>query len=150
VLVSPSATQQFALIAHELATNALKYGALSVPQGRVSIQGKVERVNGTGQLLFIWKESGGPPASAPSRKGFGSVILMDVAKQWAGEVSADFSDDGLTYSLRIPLNLIEATLKKESGHALGTPANPSIGAATEATDSAGPMRHAASAKESPA
>jgi PAS domain S-box-containing protein len=115
LFVSPSATQQFALIAHELATNALKYGALSTPEGRVSVEGKVERINGTGQLLFVWKETGGPPPAEPSRKGFGSVILMDVAKQWAGDVSADFSSDGLTYSLRVPLEVIEIALSKEVG-----------------------------------
>ena len=42
----------------------------------------------------------------PSRRGFGSVIFMDMAKQWAADVSTDFAEDGLTYSLRIPLVLI--------------------------------------------
>lgn len=90
VAVSPTAAQQFALIVHELATNALKYGALSAPQGRVAIDGTIERANGAAQhLLFMWKETGGPRPSVPSRKGFGSVILLDVAEQWAGDVSAD-------------------------------------------------------------
>ncbi len=70
VSVTPFAAQQFALIVHELATNALKYGALSVPEGRVAIDGTIERANGADQhLLFVWTEMGGPRPSAPSRKG---------------------------------------------------------------------------------
>lgn len=115
VRVSPSAAQQFALIVHELATNALKYGALSIPEGRVSIDGRVERANGAERkFCFVWKETDGPTPAEPSRKGFGSVILLDVAKLWAGEVSADFSDSGLTYLLRAPLDLIEAAPRAES------------------------------------
>ncbi len=74
----------------------------------MAIDGTIERAKGAAQhLSFVWTETGGPRPSIPSRKGFGSVILLDVAEQWAGNVSADFSGDGLAYSLRIPLDLIE-------------------------------------------
>lgn len=123
VLVSPSAAQQFALIAHELATNALKYGALSIPQGRISIEGRIDRVDGAGHLSFVWRETGGPPASAPARRGFGSVILMDVTKQWASEVAADFSKGGLVYSFRVPLDLIEFSLRHGGGRSFDAAAS---------------------------
>jgi len=98
VVVTASAAQQFALIVHELTTNALKYGALSVPDGRVAIEGKIDR---DGLYLFAWKETGGPSISAPSRRGFGSVILIDSAKQFSEHVVADYPSTGLIYTLSV-------------------------------------------------
>jgi PAS domain S-box-containing protein len=98
VVVTPSAAQQFAMIIHELTTNALKYGALSVPNGRVSIEGKIDR---DGLYSFAWRETGGPAVAAPTRKGFGSVILLDSARQFSESVLADYASTGLIYSLRI-------------------------------------------------
>jgi two-component sensor histidine kinase len=69
------------LIIHELATNAAKYGALSVPEGHISIAGDRKRLNGIDQFSFSWTESDGPAVSPPRRKGFGSSILLDAAKQ---------------------------------------------------------------------
>jgi PAS domain S-box-containing protein len=101
------AAQQFAMIVHELATNALKYGALSSSDGRVSISGKLDRHNGSPSFLFSWKESGGPRISLPTKKGFGSVILLDSAKQF-GTVTIDYPPDGLLYQLKLDLKEIEA------------------------------------------
>jgi PAS domain S-box-containing protein len=98
VVVTPSAAQQLAMITHELMTNALKYGALSAPHGRVSIEGKLDS---EGLYRFTWKETGGPPASVPSRRGFGTVILLDSARQFSESVTADYLSTGLVYSLRI-------------------------------------------------
>jgi two-component sensor histidine kinase len=86
------------MIIHELTTNALKYGALSVPNGRVSIEGKIDR---DGLYSFAWREAGGPAVAAPTRKGFGSVILLDSARQFSESVLADYASTGLIYSLRI-------------------------------------------------
>ena len=94
-MINPSAVQQLALIIHELATNALKYGALSAPTGHVSIEGKIDRLNGGGTFTFIWRESGGPAVTKPTRKGFGSVILLDSAKHLAQSVVLDYSPQGL-------------------------------------------------------
>jgi two-component sensor histidine kinase len=63
ITVTPRAVQQFVMIVHELATNAIKYGALSVPDGRVSISGKIDRYDGAGSFVFSWKETGGPRRS---------------------------------------------------------------------------------------
>ncbi len=113
IVVIPSAAQQFALIVHELATNALKYGALSTPNGRVSIEGKIDRLNGGGTFSFGWRETGGPPVTAPTRKGFGSVILLDSAKHFGQSVTLDYAPQGLSYDLQFQLSAIEASMKHE-------------------------------------
>jgi PAS domain S-box-containing protein len=109
IVVTASAAQQFALIIHELLTNALKYGALSVPDGRVSIEGKVDRSDGDGVFTFIWREAGGPAVSPPSRTGFGSFILLESAKPLADAVTTEYSRTGLVYRLRARLKMIEAS-----------------------------------------
>src|SRR5206468_1488537 len=82
-MLSPSAAQNFALILHELATNATKHGALSVPGGRVEVMGATIRSDSEDALYFQWRELGGPPATGPTRKGFGSKILFDMAQEFA-------------------------------------------------------------------
>jgi PAS domain S-box-containing protein len=111
IVVNPAAAQQFALIIHELATNALKYGALSAPAGRVSIEGKIDRLNGGGTLRFVWRETGGPAVTKPTRRGFGSVILLDSAKHFGQSVELDYAPRGLCYELQVQLNTIEASNK---------------------------------------
>jgi len=106
IIMPPRVAQQFAMIVHELATNALKYGALSSPDGRISITGKVNRLDGSGSFLFSWKESGGPRVSPPTRKGFGGIILQEAAEQF-GDVTMDYLPGGLVYRLQIDLEEIE-------------------------------------------
>ena len=108
IAVNTRAAESFALIIHELATNAVKYGALSTRQGRVAIQCSIDGANGSGQFRFEWRESGGPPVSPPARKGFGSTILSEAAKQFSQDVQAKFTPEGLTYELRSLLTGIEA------------------------------------------
>ena len=72
--VMPSAILPLTLILNELCTNATKYGALSCPEGRVSVQWGVQK----GMLQLDWEESGGPPVAPPIRKGFGSRLLEDL------------------------------------------------------------------------
>jgi len=108
IAISPRAAQQFAMIVHELATNAVKYGALSSSKGRVSISGKLERSNGSEAFVFSWKEAGGPRVSPPTRRGFGSVILLEAAQQF-GEVTVKYPPEGLTYQLQLDLKAIEPT-----------------------------------------
>ena len=108
IAVNTRAAENFALIIHELVTNAVKYGALSTRQGRVVIQCSIDGANGRGQLRFEWRESGGPPVSPPTSKGFGSTILFETAKQFSQDVQAKFTPEGLTYELRSLLTGIEA------------------------------------------
>jgi PAS domain S-box-containing protein len=118
IVLAPSATQQFAMIVHELATNALKYGALSTPTGRISIEGKIDRLDRGGTFSFAWKEVGGPPATPPTRKGFGSIILLDTAKQFAESVDLDYTPQGLSYKLQLQISVIQASSKHPTVHEL--------------------------------
>jgi PAS domain S-box-containing protein len=105
IVLAPGAAQQFAMITHELMTNALKYGALSTDAGRVAIEGTIDR--GDGLFSFVWSERGGPPVSPPDKKGFGSVILFDAAEHFAEDVKVEFSRTGLIYGLQLKLIAIE-------------------------------------------
>jgi PAS domain S-box-containing protein len=107
ITLTPRAAQQFAMIIYELTTNALKYGALSSPDGRVSISGKIDRYDGSGSFVFSWKEAGGPQVSPPTRRGFGSVVLLEAAQQFGG-VTMNYLPEGLTYQLQLDLNAIAA------------------------------------------
>ncbi len=107
VLTTPAA-QHFALMVHELATNAVKYGALSVANGHVSIEGDIRRTNGDAVFSFLWKERGGPRVSVPKRKGFGSSILLDAAEHFGQHAALDYNAQGLTYEIQLPLSTIEA------------------------------------------
>jgi PAS domain S-box-containing protein len=106
ITLAPRAAQQFAMIVHELATNALKYGALSSPHGHVSISGKIDRYDGSGTFVFSWKETAGPRVSPPTRRGFGSVVLLEAAEQF-GAVTMNYLSEGLTYQLQLDLKAIQ-------------------------------------------
>src|SRR5262249_3786475 len=108
LLVNTLAAQQFALIVHELATNASKYGALSATRGKVAIEGKIERVNGEQIFAMAWRESGGPPVRKPRRRGFGSTILVEGARSFGRHADLRFEPLGLSYELRLPLSTIAA------------------------------------------
>jgi two-component sensor histidine kinase len=85
-----------ALAMHELATNALKYGALSAPSGTVRITWDVRAVDGGEQFHLEWRENGGPPAHKPNREGFGTrLIRMAVSREKDANVSLDFEPSGL-------------------------------------------------------
>jgi PAS domain S-box-containing protein len=99
VEVNAQVAQQFALIVHELATNSVKYGALSTPDGRVSINGTAEN----DAFVFRWVETGGPLVKEPSRRGFGSIILEEGAKSLAEKIFLYYRPDGLRYELVLPL-----------------------------------------------
>jgi PAS domain S-box-containing protein len=107
ITVGPSAAQQFALIIHELATNATKYGALSEATGSVSIDGE----NNGGLFWFRWKETGGPPVSIPTRRGFGSVILVDAVRPLGESVNLNFAPEGLDYELAVSLETIRPGIR---------------------------------------
>jgi PAS domain S-box-containing protein len=98
--LSARAAQDFGLIVHELTTNALKYGALSTPGGRVEVT--CRREDGR-SFSFIWREVGGPAITRPTRRGFGSRILTDIARSFAARVQMDYAPDGFRYELRAEL-----------------------------------------------
>lgn len=99
--LSPRAAQDFALIIHELATNALKYGALSRPEG--SVEAGWRRNPDGRSCTFFWTEQGGPPVTPPTRRGFGSSILSDLARGFAHKVELDYAPEGFRYELEADL-----------------------------------------------
>ena len=101
--VAESAVTPFALVFHELATNAVKYGALSVPDGHVTL-----KIADEGEEICIyWCEQGGPPAAEPEHKGFGSDLLTtSLERQLKGEVERRWTDHGLEMSITLPKNKI--------------------------------------------
>jgi PAS domain S-box-containing protein len=108
--VQPEAAQHIGLALHELATNAVKYGALSVPAGRVDITWDVEQdAQGHPVCRMEWRESGGPPVRPPTRRGFGQVVIeRTVARALGGNVMLSFAPDGLHWTLIFPAELITA------------------------------------------
>lgn len=89
-----------ALAVNELATNAVKYGALSVEGGRVDVRWRAGRPGSEDRFSFEWIEQGGPPVNPPSRVGFGSRLVQRVmAQKFHGDVSLDYHVDGVRYSL---------------------------------------------------
>lgn len=109
VQLSTEAVQRMALIIHELATNAAKYGALSTPDGRVTLTCEIDRSRPPPALVLRWTEQGGPPIVGPvSRSGFGNVVLKRAAQQGGGTASIDLTEGGLRYVFRSPLDSLAA------------------------------------------
>ncbi|HEV2125719.1 MAG TPA: HWE histidine kinase domain-containing protein [Chloroflexota bacterium] len=97
------AVQPLSLMVHELATNALKHGALSRPSGQVAVRWQL---TGT-ELVIDWQESGGPDITEPASFGFGSRLLTQLAeRQLKGSVDFDWSAEGLRARLTLPGKLV--------------------------------------------
>ncbi|OAE48982.1 PAS domain-containing sensor histidine kinase [Agrobacterium tumefaciens] len=95
VFLPPKAVVSLSLALHELATNAAKYGALSVLGGQVSISWKFERV-GDDRLTIIWEERGGPEVMPPARKGFGSTLVERLlAAELKGQTKFSYEKSGV-------------------------------------------------------
>ena len=104
VRLNPKAAVSLVMAFHELCTNASKYGALSVPGGRVSVSWDVA---GSDRLAIEWRECGGPPVAEPARRGFGfRMIERALAADLAGRARLDFEPDGLV--CRIDASLSDA------------------------------------------
>lgn len=91
VLLSPKLALTLALIVHELATNAAKYGALSSSTGKLLIHWSLA----DGRLDLEWRESGGPVVTAPSHHGFGTRLFSKVLEQFGGTIEVNFATTGL-------------------------------------------------------
>ena len=104
VSLSPKAGQAVSMVLHELATNAAKYGALSVHGGRVSVRWQ-RRMNGNADapVVLEWQESGGPTVQSPDTSGYGSEVIRDlIPYELGGKVDLAFASEGLQCRLEIP------------------------------------------------
>jgi two-component sensor histidine kinase len=100
VTVKPDVAQALAVILHELATNAAKYGALSVPGGRVRLGWSQP----SGQRLILrWTETGGPPAKPPTHQGFGTRVMKSVIGSLKGDLRLEWREDGLVCEIGVPV-----------------------------------------------
>ena len=105
VWIAPELTQSLALILHELATNAVKHGALSSPTGRVKVSWSRIEDSQPGQLRLVWREEAGPPVKEPTGKGFGLTVLQAAAGDVSGVAACDFQAEGLVYTLQGPFEM---------------------------------------------
>ena len=106
VLLNPRAAQTFSMLLHELATNALKYGALSSPAGKVSVAWSVEPDDAREQFRFRWLEHGGGPVTPPTRQGFGSILIELMAQDLGATARVDFARDGLRCEVDVALSAL--------------------------------------------
>jgi PAS domain S-box-containing protein len=109
VMLNSKITQAFSLLLHELATNAAKYGALSLPAGQVDINWSIDGKAAEARFKFQWQERNGPPVAVPSRKGFGSMLLEKLALQdFGAQPKITFAPHGFSYSIDASLQTITA------------------------------------------
>jgi two-component sensor histidine kinase len=100
IMLEPNMAQVVAVVTHELATNAAKYGALSAPQGHVEIAWSR---SADGGVLFRWHETGGPPVKTPGRRGFGTRVMEAMIRgQLKGEMGFEWRAEGLTCEIVLP------------------------------------------------
>jgi PAS domain S-box-containing protein len=102
VMLDARSAVQLALVVHELATNARKYGALSVAEGRLDIRWSM-KVNAGPELRLEWSETAVPGVTAPTTHGFGSTLIQRTLEANGGDVSTSYRADGLTCEIRLPL-----------------------------------------------
>ncbi len=105
VLLSPDQALGLGLILHELASNAMKYGSLSVSEGIVRLGWQVDGRPGKRFLTIDWVESGGPAVNTPNRTGFGTILIRrSLSKVLSSEVTHDFARSGVTARIAFPLD----------------------------------------------
>jgi two-component sensor histidine kinase len=91
---------------NELCTNTTKFGALSVPAGRVEVAWTIDALER--RLHLVWTESGGPAVEPPARQSFGTRMMRSLGQQLNGQVQLAYERSGFVYSLDVPLSSLEA------------------------------------------
>jgi len=114
--LNPKQALSMALAIHELATNAAKYGAMSVSEGKVNIGWTVATADdGQAEFRFSWTESGGPPVQPPERSGFGSRLITRVlAADFNARVGIDYAPGGIVCTLTAPAESVAAQAPNEA------------------------------------
>lgn len=120
VSLTPKAGLAFAMAVHELASNAAKYGALSVATGRLTVEWTVTGGPADRVLTFAWTESDGPTVTTPERRGFGTTMIeQTLTYELKAEVEREFNSAGLHCTIAIPLTE-EIGLNQPAGKAGGS------------------------------
>ena len=115
VSLRPEAAQSLGLALHELATNAVQFGALSSPAGRVSITWVWHHDRAPAAIEILWAESGGPEVSTPEQRGFGTLVVeRNLARSLEAEVDLTFGSEGVRCRIAIPVTQLSRT---EAPHA---------------------------------
>ena len=104
--ISSAAVISLAMTLNELCTNTTKFGALSVPAGRVAISWTVDE--DAGSLNLKWMEAGGPTVNAPTRRSFGTRMMESLGNQLSGRVELSYHPSGFVYELVAPLSAFKA------------------------------------------
>ncbi|MFZ0459470.1 MAG: PAS domain S-box protein [Rhodoplanes sp.] len=100
IMLNPDAAQNIGLALHELATNSMKYGALSSPEGQVVIRWDIDELQTPKKFRFSWQERGGPPVEPPTREGFGHKLLSRLASGTPDtEIRLAFAPEGFAWSI---------------------------------------------------
>ena len=111
VLLNSGATQNLALVMHELCTNASKYGAYSTPGGRVAVRWSIEQTGDLHTLVFHWQERGGPRVVPPKGTSFGTTLLQLAIGGTETPPDINFAPEGFTYTFEVPLSNVAAITK---------------------------------------
>ena len=113
LFLDADAVQNIGFALHELATNALKHGALTSPEGRVSVSWR--RLDAEDRIRLEWVEREGPPVQSPKHRGFGFLVITELAAQaLQAAAKIDFSTDGVRWQLDFPTSHVLATSKHET------------------------------------
>jgi len=104
--ITSGAVIALAMTFNELCTNTTKFGALSIPTGRVEIAWTIDRPQQ--RLHLVWTESGGPPVAPPVRQSFGTRMMKSLGQQLNGQVQLVYEPSGFIYSLDVPLGSVAA------------------------------------------
>ena len=114
--LQPRVAVHLGLALHELGTNARKYGALKVPEGRLGVTWRVTGQGGGRVLELNWVESGGPLVSPPAVQGFGTLLIERGLKHsLGGEARMNFAPTGVMCDMRLPLSETENSAGPRSG-----------------------------------
>ena len=117
LMISAKAAQAIGLALHELATNSMKYGALSTSKGKVSIDWEFHQTGDEPQRIRLkWEEHDGPPVKPPTRKGFGHFVIDRMATQSLNaKVDIDFRPEGLIWILDAPASTMQIEPEFDAG-----------------------------------
>lgn len=108
IKLSPRAAQAIGMGLYELMTNAVKYGALSTPSGRILVAWDIRETDGVSLLHMEWREHDGPAVQPPQRRGFGHIVIAEMtARSLCGDVDYIFANDGVIWRLTAPLDTVE-------------------------------------------